>query len=205
MMRAMEIDIAVDMSGYAGSGRRRHPRAPAGPHAGELLRLSGTMGLPYIDYIIADRVVIPEENLVHYSEQVVYLPHTYMPTDRKRPIASTKPSRVEAGMPESGFVFACHNTEHKFGPELFDVWMRLLRANAGSVLWLKSLNSSAMDNLRREAKARGVASGAAVFAPRVARIEDHLARLGLADLLSTRCHTTPTRRHATRCGRGCRY
>jgi predicted O-linked N-acetylglucosamine transferase (SPINDLY family) len=195
-MREMEIDIAVDLSGYSGAGRPGILAHRPAPVQVSYLAYSGTMALPFIDYIIADHVVIPEGNRVHYTEQVVYLPQTLMPNDRTRSIAAHVPTRAEAGLPETGFVFACHNTEHKFGPEIFAIWMRLLRANDGSVLWLKSLNPAAVDNMRREAKAQGVAPERLIFAPRVARMEDHLARLRLADLF---VDTLPYNAHATAC------
>jgi predicted O-linked N-acetylglucosamine transferase (SPINDLY family) len=125
----------------------------------------------------------------------VYLPHTYMPNDAKREIARTS-SRSEAGLPERGFVFACHNQEYKLGPEIFDVWMRLLKAVEGSVLWLKFHNPSAMANLWQEANARGVTPERLIFAPRLPQAEDHLARLRLADLF---LDTRPYNAHATAC------
>src|SRR5258708_25015477 len=154
------------------------------------------MGGAFIDYIIADPIVIPKEHHVHYCEKIVNLPHSYMPHDRKRPIAARTPSRAEAGLPETGFVFACHNQDYKISPEIFDVWMRLLQAVEGSVLWLKFLNPAAMANLWREARARGVAPERLVFAPRLPRAEDHLARLRLADLF---VDTLPYNAHATGC------
>jgi predicted O-linked N-acetylglucosamine transferase (SPINDLY family) len=119
-----------------------------------------------------------------------------MPNDNTRPIAAETPNRTEAGLPATGFVFACHNHEYKIGPEIFDIWMRLLRTVEGSVLWLKSLNPAAMSNLWREAKARGVAPERLVFAPHVPRERDHLARLRLADLF---VDTLPYNAHATAC------
>jgi protein O-GlcNAc transferase len=156
----------------------------------------GSMGVPFFDYIIADRLVIPDEHRIHYSESVAYLPHAYLPNDRQRPIADKTPSRVEAQLPETGFVFACHNTAYKIGPEMFDVWMRLLRSVEGSVLWLQPTNTAVMSNLRREAKARGVAPERLIFAPRIARAEDHLARLRVADLF---LDTLPFNAHSTTC------
>ena len=196
MLRELEIDIAIDLNGYSGEKRTGILAHRPAPVQVNYLGFPGTMGAPFIDYIIADRMVIPDENRIYYSEQVVYLPHTYLPNDGKRPIAENTPSRIEAGLPETGFVFACHNAAHKIGPEMFDVWMRLLQTVEGSVLWLKSPNPSAMGNLRREAKARGVAPERLVFAPRLPQTEDHLARLRLADLF---LDTLPYNAHATAC------
>ena len=204
MLRELEIDIAVDLNGYSGVKRPGIFAFRPAPIQVNYLGYPGTMGAPFIDYIIADRVTIPEENRIYYSEQVVYLPHSYMPNDSKRLIAEHTPSRSEQGLPETGFVFACHNVPHKISPEIFDVWMRLLREVEGSVLWLRSTNDAAVANLRREAEARGVAPERLVFAPRMPRTEDHLARLRVADLFSTRCPTMRTPPRAMRFGPGCR-
>ena len=152
------------------------------------------MNAPFIDYIMADRQIIPERNETYYSEKVVTLPDTFFPTDRARPVAQGTPSRADARLPPSGFVFACHNAPHKIGPEIFDVWMRLLHTVPGSVLWLKSMHPFAMANLRREAQARGVDPERLVFAPRVPNAADHLARLRLADVF---LDTSPYNAHAT--------
>jgi protein O-GlcNAc transferase len=195
-LRDMEVDIAVDMMGFTENAQTTiFARRPAGLQV-NYLGYPGTMGAPFIDYIIADRVALPEENRVYYTEQVVYLPHSYMPNDSKRPIAEKIPSRSEAGLPDTGFVFACHNASHKIAPEIFDVWMRLLRKIEGSVIWLRSTNDTANANLRREAAAHGVAPERLVFAPRMPLTEDHLARLRLADLF---VDTLPYNAHATAC------
>jgi predicted O-linked N-acetylglucosamine transferase (SPINDLY family) len=151
------------------------------------------MGVPFIDYIIADRVVIPSENQVYYSEKVVYLPHTYLPGDNKRVIAEKSPSRLDEDLPDAGFVFVCFNDPYKIGPETFDVWMRLLRAVEGSVLWFRCTNIAMMSNMRREANARGIAAERLVFALRQAPAQ-HLARHRLADLF---LDTLPYNAHTT--------
>jgi predicted O-linked N-acetylglucosamine transferase (SPINDLY family) len=193
-LRELEIDVAVDLNGYSGDKRTGIFAHRAAPVQVNYLGYPGTMGLPYFDYVVADRVAIPPENQSCYSEKVVYLPDTFIPTDRTRPIADVTTSRVEAGLPETGFVFACHNTSYKIGPRIFDIWMRLLTAVEGSVLWLASANASAIVNLRREAQSRGVDPERLVFATRVPRREDHLARLRLADLF---LDTTPYNAHST--------
>jgi predicted O-linked N-acetylglucosamine transferase (SPINDLY family) len=154
----------------------------------------GTMAAPFIDYIVADRLVIPHEHRVHYSEKVVYLPHAYLPCDNKRRIPDKTPSRIETQLPETGLVFACFNNTRKIGPEIFDVWMRLLRAVEGSVLWLRSANPTALFNLRREAQTRGVAPERLVFAPRVPQAETYLSWLRAADLC---LDTLPYNGHST--------
>ena len=194
MLRELEVDIAIDLNGYSGANRTGIMARRPAPVQVNYLGFPGTMNAPFMDYIVADQVVIPEQNQIYYREKIAYLPFTYFPADRSRPIAAKIPSRAEAGLPENGFVFACHNSPHKIAPEMFDIWMRLLRAIDGSVLWLQIHNAGAMMSLRQEAKARGVAQERLIFAPRVAQDADHLARLGQADLF---LDTLPYNGHAT--------
>jgi predicted O-linked N-acetylglucosamine transferase (SPINDLY family) len=193
LMRDMEIDIAIDLNGYTGDSRTAILAQRPVPVQVNYLGYPGTMGAPYIDYIIADRIVIPEEHRVHYSEKVVYLPDAYQANDRKRRIADRTPTRAEAGLPEHGFVFASFNNTYKIGPEVFDVWMRLLRDVEGSVLWLLEDNSIAAAKLKRETHARGIAPERLVFAPRT-QPDQHLARHRLADLF---LDTLPYNAHTT--------
>ena len=182
LVRDLEIDIAVDLSGNTEGGRPVvFARRPA-PVQVNYLGYAGTMGKPHWDYVLADRFVIPEDARRAYVEQVVELPDSYMVTDDRRIIADPVPSRAQAGLPEQGFVFCCFNNAYKITPDIFDVWMRLLRQVEGSVLWLSSVHAAAAANLRREAQARGVAADRLVFAPKTARNADHLARIRLADL-----------------------
>jgi predicted O-linked N-acetylglucosamine transferase (SPINDLY family) len=193
MLREQEIDIAIDLNGYTGDARTGILSRRPAPVQVNYLGYPGTMGAPFIDYIIADRMVIPEENRVQYSEQIVYMPHAYQANDRRRRVAEKTPSRAEAGLPETGFVFACFNNTHKIGPEIFSIWVRLLQQTEGSVLWLFEDNALAADNLRREAAARGLAPERLVFAPRM-KPPEHLARTRLADLF---LDTLPYNAHTT--------
>jgi predicted O-linked N-acetylglucosamine transferase (SPINDLY family) len=151
------------------------------------------MGADFIDYIIVDPFVVRPEVQREFSEKLVYLPDCYQPNDRKRVIAERTPSRSECGLPEQGFVFACFNNLHKITPPLFDIWMRLLGAVSGSVLWLLGDNEWAMSNLRREATARGITPDRLIFARRCP-LADHLARHRLADLF---LDTLPYNAHVT--------
>jgi predicted O-linked N-acetylglucosamine transferase (SPINDLY family) len=149
-------------------------RRPA-PIQVNYLGYASTMGASFFDYIIADRIILPDEDRQNYSEQVVWLPGSYMRTDRHRTIAQRTPTRAECGLPEAGFVFCCFNNPFKITPQVFDIWIRLLDVVDGSVLWLSSASAIAMENLRREAERRGVARERLVFAPRLLDIADHLA------------------------------
>jgi predicted O-linked N-acetylglucosamine transferase (SPINDLY family) len=192
-LRELEIDIAVDLKGYTMEGRPGILAHRPAPIQAQYLGYPGTMAAEYYDYVIADPIVIPEEHRQFFSEQVAYLPDTYQCNDAKRAIAPRAPSRREAGLPENGFVFCCFNNNHKLLPQMFDVWMRLLREVDNSVLWLLQDNLAVVRNLSREAAARGVAPERLVFARRCMPA-DHLARQGLADLF---LDTLPYNAHTT--------
>jgi protein O-GlcNAc transferase len=194
LMHAAHIDIAVDLMGLTGDSRPGILAFRPAPVQVNYLGFPGTTALPHIDYILADRIVIPEGEQRHYSEKVVYLPDSYMASDSRRRVSDRKFSRAEAGLPETGVVFCCFNNSYKFTPEIFAVWMRLLKAVDGSVLWLSEPNDSARRNLVAEAGKQGVSSERLVFAPFLANLDDHLARLPLADLF---LDTLPCNAHTT--------
>jgi protein O-GlcNAc transferase len=150
------------------------------------------MGTRLVDYLIADRFVVPESHFPYYDENVVHLPDCYQPNDPNRLIGPT-PTRVKAGLPETGMVFCSFNEAYKITPTMFDVWMRLLQQTPGSVLWLFASNSRAPENLRREARVRGVDPQRLIFAPRLSHTA-HLGRLALADLV---LDTLPYNAHTT--------
>lgn len=181
LLRELEIDIAVDLMGFTTNSRTGIFAHRPSPIQVNYLGYPGTMGAEYIDYILADRVVIPEEHQRYYMEKVVYLPDCYQVNDAKRQISKLTPTRTEVGLPEKGFVFCSFNNSYKITQEMFDVWMRLLRNVEGSVLWLLRSNAMVAQNLRREARIRGIAPERLVFARRV-KLAEYLARYRLADL-----------------------
>jgi predicted O-linked N-acetylglucosamine transferase (SPINDLY family) len=194
LARQLEIDIAIDLGGFTTGSRTDVFAMRAAPIQVNYLGYPGTMGADYIDYLIADPILIPEDQQQYYTEKIAYLPHSYQPNDSKRPIAATPVTRAQNNLPEDGFVFCCFNNSYKFAAQLFDIWMRLLRQLPSSVMWLSSAPPSVIHNLRREAEARGVSGNRIVFAPFVQAPEDHLARLRLADLF---LDTLPYNAHAT--------
>jgi predicted O-linked N-acetylglucosamine transferase (SPINDLY family) len=194
LLHERQIDIVVDLMGSTGDCRTGiFAHRPCAIQV-NFLGFAGSMGAPYFDYIIADRTVIPESERPHYDERVVYLPHCYLPHDSKRAVSEWTPERAEAGLPDGSFVFCSFNSTYKFTPEMFDIWMSLLRQTEGSVLWLPQSNPAAMKNLRQQAVNGSVAAERIVFAPQIPRSEDHLARLRLADLF---LDTSPYNAHAT--------
>jgi predicted O-linked N-acetylglucosamine transferase (SPINDLY family) len=193
LIRGLEIDIAVDLKGYTQDARPEILAHRPAPVAAAYLGYPGTMGAPFIDAIIGDAIVTPFEHQPHFTEQIVQLPHSYQVNDTRRRIAERAPTRVEAGLPDQSFVFCSFNNNWKIAPEVFDVWMRLLLATPGSVLWLLRDNDAAGRNLRAEAARRDVDPARLIFAERLLP-EEHLARHRLADLF---LDTLPCNAHTT--------
>jgi predicted O-linked N-acetylglucosamine transferase (SPINDLY family) len=194
LMRAMEIDVAIDLSGHTEGTRLdilAHRPAPAQV---TYLGFPGTLGLPYIDYLIADPRLIPEDLEAHYQEKILRLPHCYLPRDESVVPSPITPKRSDFGLPEEGTIFCSFNHDYKINPPLFKVWMDLLKAVPGSVLWLMKLNEGAHANLRESAKQQGVDPDRIIFATRVPRVEDHLARYRLVDVF---IDTYPYNGHTT--------
>ncbi|MCQ8102831.1 FkbM family methyltransferase [Methylomonas sp. SURF-2] len=194
LIRSLEVDILVDLAGYTADSRTDVLAYRPAPIQVNFLGYPGSLGVSYMDYILADRVVIPEEHQAFYSEKVAYLPDAYLPTDCNLKISERTPTKAEMGLPESGVVFCSFNHDYKINPPMFDVWMRLLNKVPGSVLWLMKLNEPAQHNLRREAAQRGIDPARLIFATRVPLVEDHLARYRLADMF---LDTSPYNAHTT--------
>lgn len=187
------IDILVDLKGYTRNARTEILAYRPAPVQVNFLGYPGSMGADFIDYVLADPVVAPMAHQEHYSERIVHLPHCYQPNDRQRRIADTAATRAAFGLPEDAFVFCSFNNIYKVGPELFDVWMRLLARVPGSVLWMLVNDEASRVNLRREAAARGIDPARLVFAAHMP-IAEHLERHRLADLF---IDTVPCNAHTT--------
>jgi predicted O-linked N-acetylglucosamine transferase (SPINDLY family) len=177
------VDILVDLMGYTTDARPEIIRLRPAPIQVSYLGYPGTMGSDVVDFILVDEHIVPADEQPYFSERLVHLPDCYMVNDRQRPIAPHLPTRSACGLPEEAFVFCCFNAAYKMTPPMFDIWMRLLGAVPGSVLWLNVSNATAVANLRREADS-WLAGGAArlVFAPSVPTNQEHLARFAIADL-----------------------
>ena len=181
LMRELEIDIAVDLNGHTEGARTAALAMRPVPVTVNYLGFPATMGAEFIDYIIADRYVIPPGFETHYSEAVVRMPDVFQVNDSRRKASERTPSRTEAGLPERGFVFCTFNRSNKISPPFFNVWMSLLNEVPGSVLWLVGGKLQVATNLRAEAQRRGVDPARLVFAAPVP-YADHLARHACADL-----------------------
>ena len=193
LIHSNEIDVLVNLNGYFGLSRHGVFSYKPAPIQVNYLGFPGTIGSPYIDYIIGDHFVIPEKSREFFTEKIAYLPNTYQANDNIRKISNRQFSRKELSLPESGFVFACFNNNYKMVPATFDLWASILKKVEGSVLWLLADNQSAKNNLIKEAIARGISSERIVFADRMESSE-HLARHRMAglflDTLPYNAHTT---------------
>ena len=190
---ADEVDILVDLKGYTLDARTQCLALRPAPIQVNYLGYPGTMGASFMDYILVDDFIVPPEQQPFFTEKLVYLPGCYQVNDSQRGISAGTPSRAECGLPEAGFIFCCFNNNYKITAEVFGVWMRLLRTIPGSVLWLMEGNRFAPDNLRREARAQGIAVERLVLRTKLPS-EEHLARHRLADLF---LDTIPYNAHTT--------
>lgn len=179
-IRSDEIDILIDLKGWTQHGRCDLLAWQPAPIQVHYLGFPGTLGAPWLDYLIADPMLIPTALRQHYTEAIAYLPDCYQINDNQRPIGPL-PTRAEAGLPATGFVFCCMNQHYKILPGIFDLWMRLLIAVPDSVLWLIEIQQGQRQRLLFEASRRGVSIDRLVFASALPQSE-HLGRLQLADL-----------------------
>lgn len=182
LARDLRLDLAVDLKGYTQYARTGLFAAGLAPVQVQYLGYPGTMGADFIDYIAVDRFVVPDIHRQAYTEHLMILPDCYQSTDNQRPIAAISGSRTDHALPETGFVFACFNACFKIGEAEFTIWMRLLAAVPGSVMWLRSATTAACNNLRNAASRLGIDPDRLIFAP-FAPNSEHLARLAHADLV----------------------
>ncbi len=193
LCRNLEVDIAVDLKGFTQHNRTGIFAERAAPIQVNYLGYPGTLGAAYMDYLIADHTLIPEDSRRYYSEKIAYLPDSYQVNDSRRSISTKPRARAEEGLPETGFVYCCFNNNYKITPGTFDIWMRILGRVEGSVLWLLEDNPWAGSNLRKEAALRGISPQRLIFAGR-RPLPEHLARHRLADLF---LDTFPCNAHTT--------
>ena len=194
LARQYEVDIAIDLTGHTQNSRAGIFSYRAAPIQVNWLGYPGTIGSDFIDYIIADRTIIPESHHDFYHEKVVCLPDTYMVDDSKRVASSRLFTREECGLPENAFVFCCFNNDFKFTSQVLDRWSRILTAVKNSVLWIPENNDYFKANITTEFERRDLESSRLIFAKRVDLMTDHLARYSLADLF---LDTHPYNAHTT--------
>ena len=193
LVREYGIDVAIDLNAYTGNSRSHLFQYRLAPVQINYLGYPGTMGCDFMDYIIADPTLIPPEFRSSIQEKVIYLPHSYLPSDNQRLTGESSCTRADYGLPVDAFVLCSFNNIYKITPREFDVWMRILNKLDKSVLWLRKPSKLAEENLRKEAKLRGIDPDRLVFAEKVPSAE-HIARHRLADLFvdsfNYNAHTT---------------
>jgi protein O-GlcNAc transferase len=194
LARDLGIDIAVNLNGITEDSRSKIFALRAAPIQINYLGYPGTMGARFMDYLIADGMVVPRVHQRDYIEKIIYLPGSFMPFDSSYPIAARNFTREELGLPDTAFVFCCFNNSFKLTPEIFTAWMRIVARHENSVLWLSHTNAAAVGNLRKEASRCGVDERRLIFAERLDSLPEHLARLRSADLF---LDTFPYNAHAT--------
>jgi predicted O-linked N-acetylglucosamine transferase (SPINDLY family) len=194
LARKLQIDIAVDLGGHTQFAPTEIMSYRPAPIQVNFLGYPGTMGANYIDYIIADKILIPAESREFYSEKVVYLPDSYMVDDSLRLPSNRIFTRQECGLPEEGFIFCCFNNSYKFTKKILKSWANIMNATPNSVIWISENNESFRNNLIIEFTKLGIDCNRIIFAKRVDLMADHLARYSLADLF---LDTNPYNAHTT--------
>jgi predicted O-linked N-acetylglucosamine transferase (SPINDLY family) len=193
IVRALDIDIAIDLKGYTKDMRMEIFAKRIAPLQINYLGYPGTMGVEYYDYIIADKVLIPIDSVEFYSEKIIYLPNSYQANNSKRFTQISSIDRNKLGIPDAEFIYCCFNNSYKITPFVFDSWMRILLQVPKSILWLYEYNATSKNNLLMEARKRGVDGDRIIFAKNLP-LNEHLNRLAFADVvLDTRpygAHTT---------------
>jgi protein O-GlcNAc transferase len=180
-IREDRIAILVDRNGYTLNAREGIFALRPAPLQINCIGFPGTLGAEWYDYIFTDRFSVPEHLQRFYTERPLYMPHMAFPSDTARPPPGPPPTRAACGLPEFGFVFCCFNSSYKILPRIFAIWMRLLAAVPGSVLWLLDTSAEVRSNLRAEAKRAGIDPARLIFAPMVP-VGAHVARNAAADL-----------------------
>ena len=193
LSRKMGIDIAIDLCGFTNFNRAGIFSHRAAPLQVNFLGYPSTMGSTFIDYLIADRIVIPENQKLNYSENIAYLPNCYQPNMAVKNISKTKITRNEEGLPADAFVFCNFNSNYKITPEIFKVWMNILKNVSNSVLWLLETNNESSKNIIKEAKKNNINENRIIFAKHLPN-KDHLKRIELADIF---LDTFPYSAHTT--------
>ncbi len=189
-----DIDVLISLSGYAYRARPQILAHRPAPVQVSFLGFPGSLGAPYVDYLIADQIVLPPEERRFYAEKIAWMPHVYQPTDDRNFRGPAVSDRQSEGLPADGVVLMAYNQLCKVSPGMFAAWMRILHRSPRAVLWLSEGGDAARINLRQAARDSGIDPARLIFAPRIASREAHLARHHLADLF---IDTLPYNAHST--------
>ena len=193
LSKKLKLDIAINLTGHTFNARNSIFFNQIAPIQVNYLGYPGTMGSKFYDYIIADKIVIPEENRKYFSEEVIYLPNCYQANQEKIEISNKNLNKKDFGLPEDKFIFGCFNNSYKITPLIFESWMDILKKCESSVLWLLQDKELGRKNLLKEAEIQGVNKERIIFAEKVL-VKEHLKRLELIDLF---LDTFPYNAHTT--------
>ncbi len=193
IVEEIKIDIAIDLKGHTFGSRSELFSYRLAPIQINFLGYPGTMGSNFIDYLIADKVLINKENRKYYSEKIIFMPNSYQPNDNKRLINKTNKKRGDYDLPKNSLVLCCFNSSYKITPKEFEIWLEILSKVENSVLWLLEVDDIAKDNLFKILKKFKIKTSRVIFAKKIDHY-DHLERIGCADLFidtfNYNAHTT---------------
>ena len=196
LSKKIGINIAINLNGFTSNSRTKIFSNRISPIQINALGYPSTMMVSYMDYIIADQVVIPEKNQKFFKEKIIYLPSFYQISNDKKKISNKNYIYKDFNLPSDKFIFCCFNNILKINPNIFSLWMKILKKNENSVLWLKSNKTNLIKNLKLEADKCRVESDRIIFANKLESSEDYLASYKLADLF---LDTFPYNAHVTGC------
>lgn len=192
-VRSHEIDIAIDLNGYTDKNKFNIFFNRVAPIQINFLGYPGSMGFETMDYIIADKILIPDNEKKFYKEKIIYMPDTYQPNDDTIEISKKIFTRAELKLPENSFIFACFNSTHKITPKIYQTWINILKKTDNSVLWILYSNNQVKNNLIKEFKKNSLSENRLIFAEKIEH-SLHLSRLKVADLC---LDTIPYNGHTT--------
>ena len=196
LSKKIGINIAINLNGFTSNSRTKIFSSRISPIQINALGYPSTMMASYMDYIIADQVVIPEKNQKFFKEKIIYLPSFYQISNDKKKISNKNYTYKDFNLPSDKFIFCCFNNILKINPNIFSLWMKILKKNENSVLWLKSNKTNVIKNLKLEADKSKINSDRIIFANKLESSEDYLASYKLADLF---LDTFPYNAHVTGC------
>ncbi len=194
LAKKIDIDIAIDLMCHTGNRNRFGIfLKKIAPIQINFLGYPGTSGSQLIDYIIADKVLIPDQNQKYFSEKIIYLPDTYQANEDTKIISEKNFTKEQFGLPKDKFIFCSFNSNHKINVKTFDLWMKILLQTKNSILWIMHDNELSKENLKNFALNKGVDLKRLIFADQLP-LDEHLKRLQLADLV---LDTFPYNAHTT--------
>jgi predicted O-linked N-acetylglucosamine transferase (SPINDLY family) len=183
LVQKFNIDIAIDLMGHSGGDFNRFGIFVnrVAPIQICFMGFPCTTGSETIDYLVADKLIIPEKFQKFYSEKIIYLPDTYQPNEELKEACFQFKSKKDLDLPDNKFIFCCFNGHQKIQPKIFNLWMKILDKRKDSVLWLLRDNENSEQNLKKNASKLGIDPNRLIFAKKI-QIDKHLARLKFADL-----------------------